>query len=282
MATQVHCDRFGQEQFVPARQVRSMFSVYVANRDARMANNGLGCNVKDVFSGEEKKMKIAELTKMGVMFPNGKKVKAFNLSGGQSYVMVGRPTQGNFGVFIVPAGQKYEFLFGGQKLAPGSCIMWDGQKTKIISYQLFRKMFIMAPNPVSAGKMRGAKAQRPQQTYQAWGNMAQQPAAPRPAAQQPATPYQQAPQPAQRIVVQPVQAQRQVQQLFAVGRLLRNGELVGLVLSDGQQQAQMPLQQCMTYAENSMIKNVKAVNRNGTKFLSGNGVALESLPYYQV
>ena len=159
MAKQVLCDNFRQEQFVSARQVRTVLSVYVASREERSACNGLGCAVKDLMTGEEKRMKISELMKMRVQFPNGKPVKAYSLKGGHTYTMIGVPAQQNFGVFIVPRGESsYEFLYKDRPLSPMSVILFDGKNTRVIDYRTFRKMFIMLPNPVSLGQMRRGRA----------------------------------------------------------------------------------------------------------------------------
>ena len=147
MAKQVLCANFRQEQFVPARQVRTVLSVYVASREERSACNGLGCAVKDLMTGEEKRMKISELMKMRLQFPNGKPVKAYSLKGGHTYTMIGVPAQQNFGVFIVPRGESsYEFLYKDRTLSPMSVILFDGKNTRVIDYRTFRKMFIMLPN----------------------------------------------------------------------------------------------------------------------------------------
>ena len=304
MAKQLHCDRFRQEQFVPTRQIRTLLTVYIANLAQRRANNGLGCAVKDLFSGEEKKLKVAALTKMGLCFPNGKKVKAHKLRGGQTYTMLGTPEQPNYGVFIVPRGTNYVYMFKGQPLPPGSCILWDGKQSKVIGYRLFRKLFIMGQNPISAGHMKRAgqanqfragqpqqfRAEQPQQfraeqPQQFRAEQPQQFRAEQPQqfrAEQPQQPHSALRQ----NYVQPQAPQQSYPtsptQYVAMGRLLRNGELVGLLLSNGVQQVRVPFKQCLDYAERGEVKNVKAVLRNGTKFLSGNGISLESLPFTQV
>jgi hypothetical protein len=72
-------------------------------------------------------------------------------------------------------------------------------------------------------------------------------------------------------------------QIFAVGRFLdQNKKLAGLMLSDGSQQRQYSLAQCIALAKDSKIKNIKAMTRNGKTFLAGNGISLESLPYATV
>lgn len=269
MATQVHCDRFRQEQYVPAFQVRTLLSVYVARRDERMANRGLGCTVKDLVSGEEKIMRISALKKMGVKFPNGKRVRAVSLRNGETYTMVGVPEKQNCGVFIVPRGTQYEYIYKGKPLAPGSCIVSDGKMTRVINYRLFRKMFIMGQNPVSAGRMRGSIArtapkQQPVQQPRPTGFPIQFPSN---------NPLQ-------------GQAQPQIQQeqkYTAVGRILSaNGELVGLVLTNGVKQADVAYKQCIGYALRGVLTNIKAVPRNGTTFLSGNGISIEALPAKQI
>lgn len=282
MGKQVHCDQFRQEQFVPAYQVMTLLTVYVATRDERSANQGLGCSVKDMFTGEEKKLKIDALLKMGVRFPDGKRVKACKLHGGETYTLLGTPVRSNYGVFIVPRGRKYKYLFDGQQLAPGTCVLWDGRKSRVIGYRTFRKFFIMQPNPVSAGRMKAASQQplyRPMpQGFVAGGAVLQAPIQQPPAAQRFAAPS------VQNIGGQ--QAQRQTvnnQNYFvAVGRVLHGGELVELVLYDGRLQVRMPVKQCIAYAERGFIRNVKSVTRNGTTFLSGNGISLETLPYIEV
>lgn len=69
--------------------------------------------------------------------------------------------------------------------------------------------------------------------------------------------------------------------IFAVGRILnQQNKLVGLVLSNGTQQKQYYLAQCITFADKGQLKNVKAVTRNDKTFLVGkNGTSLEALPY---
>ena len=109
MAKQVLCDNFRQEQFVPARQVRSVLSVYVASREERSACNGLGCAVKDLMTGEEKRMKISELMKMRVQFPNGRPVKSYSLKGGHTYTMIGVPAQQNSVSSSFREESSYEF-----------------------------------------------------------------------------------------------------------------------------------------------------------------------------
>ena len=287
MARQVLCDNFRQEQFVPARQIRTVLSVYVASRAERSASNGLGCAVKDLLSGDEKRIKIADLMRMKVLYPNGKPVKAYSLKGGQTYTVVGVPAQQNYGVFIVPRGDAYEYIYKDKPLPPYSCILFDGKTTKVIDYRLFRKMFIMLPNPVSAGQMKGnTRLNNPMSFGQPTQGHRQAPTAfdrfkrpqqPQQAYRQP-QPYPQSPQ----NNYAHVQAQPNSSQLNAVGRILRGNELVGLVLSDGRLQMQVPLQQCLTYAEKGVIANVKAVHRGGTRFLSGVGISLEYLPTTQV
>lgn len=304
MAKQVLCDNFRQEQFVPARQVRSVLSVYVASREERSACNGLGCAVKDLMTGEEKRMKISELMKMRVQFPNGKPVKAYSLKGGHTYTMIGVPAQQNFGVFIVPRGESsYEFLYKDRPLSPMSVILFDGKNTRVIDYRTFRKMFIMLPNPVSSGQMRRDRAgmANPMGYGQARQPQAQAPTAfdmfrrPQPT-QQPVQPIQcpvqpqtqpQAyqrpqgfPQGMQYPQASPAneQAQTNTVQLRAVGRIMRGNKLVGLVLSDGKLQQQVPYQLCWNYAIQGRISNVKAVRRGKEEFLSGVGMSLDDLP----
>lgn len=304
MAKQVLCDNFRQEQFVPARQVRSVLSVYVASREERSACNGLGCAVKDLMTGEEKRMKISELMKMRVQFPNGRPVKAYSLKGGHTYTMIGVPAQQNFGVFIVPRGESsYEFLYKDRPLSPMSVILFDGKNTRVIDYRTFRKMFIMLPNPVSSGQMRRGRAgmANPMGYGQARQPQAQAPTAfdmfrrPQPT-QQPVQPIQRPvqPQPQPQAYQRPQgfpqgmqypqaspaneQAQINTVQLRAVGRIMRGNKLVGLVLSDGKLQQQVPYQQCWNYAIKGRISNVKAVRRGKEEFLSGVGVSLDDLP----
>jgi len=304
MAKQVLCDNFRQEQFVPARQVRTVLSVYVASREERSACNGLGCAVKDLMTGEEKRMKISELMKMRVQFPNGRPVKAYSLKGGHTYTMIGVPAQQNFGVFIVPRGESsYEFLYKDRPLSPMSVILFDGKNTRVIDYRAFRKMFIMLPNPVSSGQMRRDRAgmanpmgygqarqpqaqaptafdmfRRPQPTQQ-YVQPIQRPVQPQP---QPQT-YQRPqgfPQGMQYPQASPANEQAQINtvQLRAVGRIMRGNKLVGLVLSDGKLQQQVPYQQCWNYAIKGRISNVKAVRRGKEEFLSGVGMSLDDLP----
>jgi len=304
MAKQVLCDNFRQEQFVPARQVRTVLSVYVASREERSACNGLGCAVKDLMTGEEKRMKISELMKMRVQFPNGKPVKAYSLKGGYTYTMIGVPAQQNFGVFIVPRGESsYEFLYKDRPLSPMSVILFDGKNTRVIDYRAFRKMFIMLPNPVSSGQMRRDRAgmANPMGYGQARQSQAQAPTAfdmfrrPQPT-QQPVQPIQRPvqPQPQPQAYQRPQgfpqgmqypqaspaneQAQTNTVQLRAVGRIMRGNKLVGLVLSDGKLQQQVPYQQCWNYASKGRISNVKAVRRGNEEFLSGAGMSLDDLP----
>ncbi len=304
MAKQVLCDNFRQEQFVPARQVRTVLSVYVASREERRACNGLGCAVKDLMTGEEKRMKISELMKMRVQFPNGKPVKAYSLKGGHTYTMIGIPAQQNFGVFIVPRGESsYEFLYKDRPLSPMSVILFDGKNTRVIDYRAFRKMFIMLPNPVSSGQMRRDRAgmANPMGYGQARQSQAQAPTAfdmfrrPQPT-QQPVQPIQRPvqPQPQPQAYQRPQgfpqgmqypqaspaneQAQTNTVQLRAVGRIMRGNKLVGLVLSDGKLQQQVPYQQCWNYASKGRISNVKAVRRGKEEFLSGVGMSLDDLP----
>lgn len=304
MAKQVLCDNFRQEQFVPARQVRSVLSVYVASREERSACNGLGCAVKDLMTGEEKRMKISELMKMRVQFPNGKPVKAYSLKGGHTYTMIGVPAQQNFGVFIVPRGESsYEFLYKDRPLSPMSVILFDGKNTRVIDYRAFRKMFIMLPNPVSSGQMRRDRAgmANPMGYGQARQSQAQAPTAfdmfrrPQPT-QQPVQPIQRPvqPQPQPQAYQRPQgfpqgmqypqaspaneQAQTNTVQLRAVGRIMRGNKLVGLVLSDGKLQQQVPYPQCWNYASKGRISNVKAVRRGKEEFLSGVGMSLDDLP----
>lgn len=304
MAKQVLCDNFRQEQFVPARQVRSVLSVYVASREERSACNGLGCAVKDLMTGEEKRMKISELMKMRVQFPNGRPVKAYSLKGGHTYTMIGVPAQQNFGVFIVPRGESsYEFLYKDRPLSPMSVILFDGKNTRVIDYRTFRKMFIMLPNPVSSGQMRRGRAgmANPMGYGQARQPQAQAPTAfdmfrrPQPT-QQPVQPIQRPvqPQPQPQAYQRPQgfpqgmqypqaspaneQAQINTVQLRAVGRIMRGNKLVGLVLSDGKLQQQVPYQQCWNYAIKGRISNVKAVRRGKEEFLSGVGMSLDDLP----
>lgn len=304
MAKQVLCDNFRQEQFVPARQVRSVLSVYVASREERSACNGLGCAVKDLMTGEEKRMKISELMKMRVQFPNGRPVKAYSLKGGHTYTMIGVPAQQNFGVFIVPRGESsYEFLYKDRPLSPMSVILFDGKNTRVIDYRTFRKMFIMLPNPVSSGQKRRGRAgmANPMGYGQARQPQAQAPTAfdmfrrPQPT-QQPVQPIQRPvqPQPQPQAYQRPQgfpqgmqypqaspaneQAQINTVQLRAVGRIMRGNKLVGLVLSDGKLQQQVPYQQCWNYAIKGRISNVKAVRRGKEEFLSGVGMSLDDLP----
>ena len=287
MSVKVHCDSFRQEQFVPARQVRSIMSVYIASREER--SEGLGCYVKDLFSGEEQKLKISALTKMGARFPDGKKVKAYALRGGETYTLVGTPKPYTYGAFIVPRGDKYEYIFEDRPLSPGSCIVWDGEQSKIIGYRLFRKLFIMGPNPVSQGRMRGnVNPQGSVISTSVPSYVAPQVTQPQGFPQGfPNTQPQGFPQgfpntqPQGFPNTQQVQPQTQTRYI-AIGRIIRNGLFDGLVLFDGVRQEQVSLQQSMYLAENGLVKNVKAVNRNGKKFLSGNGISLEALPYIQV
>ena len=304
MAKQVLCDNFRQEQFVPARQVRTVLSVYVASREERSACNGLGCAVKDLMTGEEKRMKISERMKMRVQFPNGRPVKAYSLKGGHTYTMIGVPAQQNFGVFIVPRGESsYEFLYKDRPLSPMSVILFDGKNTRVIDYRTFRKMFIMLPNPVSSGQMRRGRAgmANPMGYGQARQPQAQAPTVfdmfrrPQPT-QQPVQPIQRPvqPQPQPQAYQRPQgfpqgmqypqaspaneQAQINTVQLRAVGRIMRGNKLVGLVLSDGKLQQQVLYQQCWNYAIKGRISNVKAVRRGKEEFLSGVGMSLDDLP----
>jgi hypothetical protein len=312
MAKQVLCDNFRQEHFVPARQVRSVLSVYVASREERSACNGLGCAVKDLMTGEEKRMKISELMKMRVQFPNGKPVKAYSLKGGHTYTMIGVPVQQNFSVFIVPRGESsYEFWYKDRPLSPMSVILFDGKNTRVIDYRAFRKLFIMLPNPVSSGQMRRDRAGMANlMGYgQARQSQAQAPTAfdmfrrlfrrlfrrPQPT-QQPVQPIQRPvqPQPQPQAYQRPQgfpqgmqypqaspaneQAQTNTVQLRAVGRIMCGNKLVGLVLSDGKLQQQVPYQQCWNYASKGRISNVKAVRRGKEEFLSGVGMSLDDLP----
>jgi hypothetical protein len=65
----------------------------------------------------------------------------------------------------------------------------------------------------------------------------------------------------------------------AVSRLLnQQKKLVGLVLSDGKQQRECTLKQCITLAQKGEIKHVKAVTRDKSTYLAGNGISLEGLP----
>ena len=304
MAKQVLCDNFRQEQFVPARQVRTVLSVYVASREERSACNGLGCAVKDLMTGEEKRMKISELMKMRLQFPNGKPVKAYSLKGGHTYTMIGVPAQQNFGVFIVPRGESsYEFLYKDRTLSPMSVILFDGKNTRVIDYRTFRKMFIMLPNPVSSGQMRRGRAgmanpmgygqarqpqaqaptafdmfRRPQPTQQLVQPI-QRPVQPQPQPQAYQRP-QGFPQGMQYPQASPAneQAQTNTVQLRAVGRIMRGNKLDGLVLSDGKLQQQVPYEQCWNYATKGRISNVKAVRRGKEEFLSGVGMSLDDLP----
>lgn len=297
MAKQVLCDNFRQEQFVPARQVRTVLSVYVASREERSACNGLGCAVKDLLTGEEKRMKISELMKMRVQFPNGKPVKAYSLKGGHTYTMIGVPAQQNFGVFIVPRGESsYEFLYKDRPLSPMSVILFDGKNTRVIDYRTFRKMFIMLPNPVSSGQMRRdragmvnpmgyGQARQPQvQAPTAFGMFRRPQPTQRPVQPQPQPQAYQRPQGFPQGVQYPQaspaneQAQTNTVQLRAVGRIMRGNKLVGLVLSDGKLQQQVPYQQCWNYAIKGRISNVKAVRRGKEEFLSGVGMSLDDLP----
>lgn len=304
---QVLCDNFRQEQFVPARQVRTVLSVYVASREERHAANGLGCSVKDLMTGEEKRIKISDLMKMRVQYPNGKPVKAFTLRGGQTYTMVGVPAQQNFGVFIVPRGGEYEFSHRDKTLSPMSVVLSDGKTMRVIDYRLFRKLFVMMPNPVSSGQMRSGRVRQgmgqsygqpqqanafdmfrrpaqqaqptPQPTYQPTPQPTPQPQHPQGFQPHGVPPYQATPQHGQ--------AQTNTGQLFAVGRIMRGDELVGLVLSDGRQQLQFPYKQCWDFAEAGKISNVKAVRsvlENGKKYeyLSGVGISLKNLPTLQI
>lgn len=304
MAKQVLCDNFRQEQFVSARQVRTVLSVYVASREERSACNGLGCAVKDLMTGEEKRMKISELMKMRVQFPNGRPVKAYSLKGGHTYTMIGVPAQQNFGVFIVPRGESsYEFLYKDRPLSPMSVILFDGKNTRVIDYRTFRKMFIMLLNPVSSGQMRRGRAgmANPMGYGQARQPQAQAPTAfdmfrrPQPT-QQPVQPIQRPvqPQPQPQAYQRPQgfpqgmqypqaspaneQAQTNTVQLRAVGRIMRGNKLDGLVLSDGKLQQQVPYQLCWNYAIQGRISNVKAVRRGKEEFLSGVGMSLDDLP----
>lgn len=312
MAKQVLCDNFRQEHFVPARQVRSVLSVYVASREERSACNGLGCAVKDLMTGEEKRMKISELMKMRVQFPNGKPVKAYSLKGGHTYTMIGVPVQQNFSVFIVPRGESsYEFWYKDRPLSPMSVILFDGKNTRVIDYRAFRKLFIMLPNPVSSGQMRRDRAGMANlMGYgQARQSQAQAPTAfdmfrrlfrrlfrrPQPT-QQPVQPIQRPvqPQPQPQAYQRPQgfpqgmqypqaspaneQAQTNTVQLRAVGRIMCGNKLVGLVLSDGKLQQQVSYQQCWNYASKGRISNVKAVRRGKEEFLSGVGMSLDDLP----
>ena len=69
-------------------------------------------------------------------------------------------------------------------------------------------------------------------------------------------------------------------QITAVGRILnQQGKLIGLVLSDGKQQIDSPIEKCIAHAKKSGIKNVKAVTRGNSTYLQGNGISLESLPH---
>ena len=74
------------------------------------------------------------------------------------------------------------------------------------------------------------------------------------------------------------QAQTNTVQLRAVGRIMCGNKLVGLVLSDGKLQQQVPYQLCWNYAIQGRISNVKAVRRGKEEFLSGVGMSLDDLP----
>jgi hypothetical protein len=256
------------------------------------------------MTGEEKRMKISELMKMRVQFPNGRPVKSYSLKGGHTYTMIGVPAQQNFGVFIVPRGESsYEFLYKDRPLSPMSVILFDGKNTRVIDYRTFRKMFIMLPNPVSSGQMRRGRAgmANPMGYGQAKQPQAQAPTVfdmfrrPQPT-QQPVQPIQRPvqPQPQPQAYQRPQgfpqgmqypqaspaneQAQINTVQLRAVGRIMRGNKLVGLVLSDGKLQQQVLYQQCWDYAIKGRISNVKAVRRGKEEFLSGVGMSLDDLP----
>ena len=164
-------------------------------------------------------------------------------------------------------------------------------------------MFIMLPNPVSSGQMRRGRAgmANPMGYGQARQSQAQAPTAfdmfrrPQPT-QQPVQPIQRPvqPQPQPQAYQRPQgfpqgmqypqaspaneQAQINTVQLRAVGRIMRGNKLVGLVLSDGKLQQQVPYQQCWNYAIKGRISNVKAVRRGKEEFLSGVGMSLDDLP----
>ena len=70
-----------------------------------------------------------------------------------------------------------------------------------------------------------------------------------------------------------------ITQMDAIQRILdKQGNLTGLVLSEGGRKISHDKKHCILLAEKGAIKNVKAVSRNGKKYLAGNGVSLETLP----
>jgi hypothetical protein len=71
---------------------------------------------------------------------------------------------------------------------------------------------------------------------------------------------------------------KQFPQYNAVGRIIDcNKKLLGLTLLDGSQRRRYTLEDCIAFAKDGKIKNVKAVTRGTNTYLQGNGISLESL-----
>ncbi|GHU92841.1 hypothetical protein FACS1894208_00860 [Clostridia bacterium] len=278
----INCDEFSLKQFVTVTQTRTLYSLYVGTREERKEHGGLGCLMSDLtLSGEAKPMSVKDVLARGLRRTNGKKIRAFELKGGVTYILVGRPMQAQRGVFIVPPGNRYTYTYKGAPLTPGTCLLYNGGVISVIPWQIYRKLYVMASNPVSSGRM---KEPREQELLRAPTSRR----TPFPGNAGTATPYKgigfdsalrdtgastptvSAPQAAQTL------------RLRAVGRIFRQNELVGLALSDGQQTRNIPLASCISYAQQGHIENVKAVTRDGGTFLMGNGAPLDTLPIGQV
>lgn len=263
MTRQILCDSFRQEQFVPVTQVREIYTVYIISREERDNKRGADCVVKNMLTGEERHLKLSALLGLSLKLPNGKKVRAFALGGSSTYVMLGTPPTSRQGVFIVPPG--YQYIFGEDILSPGTCILSDGKNLHLLPWHLFRKLFIMQPNPIAAGRLRNQAAHSlpPLTSSQSSFDMAS-PNLPTTALPIPPSP------------------KTTREKSSAIARITRQNKLIGLILQDGLRQKRVPLNQCIDLAERGEISNVKAVTRGGTTFLMGSGIALENLPSIEV
>jgi hypothetical protein len=306
----VYCDRFNEHQFVPARQLRKLYLLRVATREERLGEQGgAGCTLTDLSLGgaERVPLQLKDFLKRDMRRLNGKKIKASGLHGGSEYLVLGAPDTILYGVFVVPHSKQYTFTYNDAPLAAGTCILWDGEQSRLIGWNGLRKMYAVQPNPVSAGLMRRAATQQNPTSNQSFISLdAQSQTLQTPQAPQiPKTP--QAPQatqsqqhssetegvgfasalyglvPSASSHVPASLSSESANKLTATGRLYRDGDLVGLLLSNGLQTKKVSIERCITYAAQGRLSNVKAVTREGSAtFLSGNGISLESLPKEQV
>jgi hypothetical protein len=261
------------------------------------------------LNGEKSKVTVDALrgwTRVG----SGRKVDIHRLRAGDYWVC--RPLNRPVGVYIAP--KNVTLTQSGAALATNSCVVLVGGVRFVVPLKFFKRLFVMLPNPVAAGKLKGVKRPRPAvakplpvanpvtptaQTapravsddvfgLSEMDNLVSKPVVKTaPAFAKPVTsvakvPLAKAPPPVVKVapptVVQSTQP-AQPAKFIPTGRLVRNKVLVGLRLkAPSGAEKNVSKVECVKLAGAGRVENVKAVTRNGSDFLQGVGFPLDSLP----